>query len=63
MLHKKCSACPIFRWQIINTPNYTCILHVCLFIAYYTEFIRILAVATINFNLAGVWLLIEGGFY
>ena len=28
-----------------------------------TVFIRIVAVATINFSLAGVWLLIEGGSY
>ena len=29
----------------------------------YTVFIRIVAVATINFRFAGVWLLIEGGSY
>ena len=29
----------------------------------YTVFIRIVAVATINFSLTGVWLLIEGGSY
>ena len=29
----------------------------------HTVFIRILAAATINFSLAGVRLLIEGGFY
>ena len=35
------------------------------FIQYYvgTVFIRIVAAATINFSLAGVRLLIEGGFY
>ena len=34
-----------------------------LYILLYTVFIRILAAATINFSLAGVQLLIEGGSY
>ena len=33
----------------------------CTFQNVYTVFIRIVAAATINFNLAWVWLLIEGG--
>ena len=28
-----------------------------------TVFVRIIATATINFSLAGLWLLFEGGFY
>ena len=44
----------------------TCV-HVCAYVytcvCTYTVFIRIVAMATINFSLAGVWLLVEGGSY
>ena len=53
----------------------TSIVHACVDVSYIPEthileiqcqitvFIQILATATINFSLAGVWLLIEGGSY
>ena len=33
------------------------------FCATITVFVRIVAIATINFSLAGVWLIIDGAFY